>query len=168
LTRETRQTAQRFFIETQCFADFARCGFLAVGVDIGSHSGAEFAIPLVNVLDGLLALFFGRKIEIDVRPFIPALAQKSLKKQVHSHWINDRDFEGIADGGIGCTPASLNQDAIAFAELYDIPHDQEISRKAQLLDQSKFAFNLLLRTLIEVSIVFGAISPLHAFSNTLP
>jgi len=44
------------------------------GNDVRCHGRSEFAVSLVDVLDGLLSLVFGREIEVDVRPLAPALA----------------------------------------------------------------------------------------------
>ena len=74
---------QRFLIEAERFADFARRRLAAIGDDVGGHRRAEFAVALVDILDGLLALFFGGQIEVDVRPLAAALAQEALEEQLH-------------------------------------------------------------------------------------
>src|SRR5262249_34661371 len=56
------------FAETEHFSDVANGGAAAISDDVGGHSGAEFAVTLVNVLDHAFALIAARKIEIDVRP----------------------------------------------------------------------------------------------------
>src|SRR5258708_28666236 len=73
LTDETRQSAQRFLIETESFTNFSRRRLSAIGNDVRRHGRSEFAVSLISVLEGLLSLVFGREIEVDVRPLAPAL-----------------------------------------------------------------------------------------------
>ena len=154
-------------IEAQRLADLARCRLAAIGNDVGCHCGAQFAVTLIDVLDGLLALLFRGQIEIDVRPLSTALAQKTLEEQLHADRINGRDLECIADGGIGRTAAALDQNVVAFAELDDVPNDEEVSGKAKLCDQRQLMFHLLLCALHQAAIVLWSIASLHAFCNAL-
>ena len=123
---------KRFLIEAEGLADLARRGLAAIGDDVRSHGRAEFAVALIDVLNGLLALVFRRQIEIDVRPLAAALAQEALKEQLHANRIDGGDFERIADSRVGRAAAALNQNVVAFAELNDVPDDEEVSGKAQL------------------------------------
>ena len=91
---------KRFLIEAERLADLARRRLAAIGDDVRRHRSAQFAVTLIDVLDGLLALVFGGQIEIDVRPLAPALAQEALKEQLHAYRIDGRDFERIADGRV--------------------------------------------------------------------
>ena len=131
LDDEARETSQRFRIEAQGLTNFSRRRLAAIGNDVRSHRRAEFAVALVDVLNGLLSLVFGRQIEIDVRPFAAALAQEALKEQFHADRIDRRDFERIADSGVRSTAAALNQDVVLLAECNDVPDDQEVSGKAE-------------------------------------
>ena len=148
---EAGQSPQRFLIEAQGFANLARRRFAAIGNDIRRHGRAQFAVSLIDILDGLLSLIFGRQIEIDVRPLAPALAQETLKQQLHAHRIDSRNFERIADGRVRRTAATLNQDVVALAELNDVPNDQEVSGKAELRNQSEFMLDLLFRSFQQMS-----------------
>ncbi len=62
------EAAQGFFIEAERFADLACGGATAIGNDVGSHGGAELAVALVYILNGLLALIATGQVEIDVGP----------------------------------------------------------------------------------------------------
>jgi hypothetical protein len=93
LTHKARQPAQRVRIEAQRLAGFTRRGLAAIGNDVGRHGRAEFAVPLIHVLDRLFALVFRRQIEVDVRPLVSALAQEPLEEQFHAYRIDGRDFE---------------------------------------------------------------------------
>jgi len=98
-------------------------------------------------LDGLLSLVFGREIEVDVRPFAPALAQEPLKEQFHPYGVDGRNFKCVADGRVRRTAAALNQDVVFLAETNDVPDDQEVSGKAEPRNQIEFVIDLLLRSL---------------------
>src|SRR5260370_26344055 len=97
MANEARKSAEGFLVKAQSLTYLARCGFAAIGNDIRCHSSAEFAVALIDVLNGLFAFFFRRKIEIDVRPFPTALAQKTFEEQLHADRIDGRDFECITD-----------------------------------------------------------------------
>ena len=80
-------------IEAQRLAGFTGRRLAAIGDDIRGHGRAKFAVSLIDVLDGLLALLFRRQIKVDVRPLVAALAQEPLEEQFHADRIDGRDFE---------------------------------------------------------------------------
>ena len=159
--------AQRVLIEAQRLARLPRRRLAAIGDDIGGHGRAKFAVPLIHILNRLLALVFRGQIEIDVRPLVAALAQKTLEEQFHSNRIDGRNFERIADGGVGGAAPALHQNAVPFAELNDVPDDEEVSGEAELGDQRQFMLHLLLRPLHQVAIVLRSVAPLDAFGDAL-
>ena len=139
---EAGQTIQRFRIEAQHFADFARCGLAAIRDDIGGHRRAQRAVSLVDVLNGAFALIAAGQIEIDIRPFATFFGKKSFEKQFHLHGIDRRDAQRITNGTVRGRTAALNEDIVVAAELDNIPDDQEIAFEPEFLDQRKLTFNL--------------------------
>src|SRR5665213_1597675 len=167
LTDETRQSPQRFLIEAEGFTNLSRSRLTAIGNDIRRHGRSQFTVSLVDVLDGLLSLVFGREIEVDVRPLAPALAQEPLKEQFHPYRVDSRYFERIADGRVRRTAAALNQDVVFLAETNDVPDDQEVSGKAEPRNQIEFVIDLLLRSLQKGAVILRPIPAHHAFGDSL-
>ena len=149
---EAGEAAERVLIEAQRLAHFARRRLAAIGDDVGGHGRAQFAVALVDILNGLLALRLRRQIEIDVRPLVAALAQETLEEQLHADRIDGRNFKRVADGGVGGAAAALHQNAVLLAELNDVPDDEEVAGKAQLRDQRQLVLHLLFCALQQVTI----------------
>ena len=66
---QARQAVERFRIERQRLADFARRRAPAIGDDVRRHRRAQLPVALVHILNRALALIAAGQIEIDVRPF---------------------------------------------------------------------------------------------------
>src|ERR1700722_20989256 len=113
---------------------------------------------MVDVLDRLLSLIPGGQIEIDVRPFPAALAQEAFKEQIHAHWIDRGYFKRIANGRIRRTPSALYQDVVSFAEINQVPHNQEIDGKSKFLNQGQLMLNLLFHLFQQLAIALGSIA----------
>ena len=141
---------ERFGIEAERLADFARGGAAAIGDDVGGHGGAEFAVALVDILDGALALIAAGQIEIDVGPFAALFGEKALEQQIHADGIDGGDAERIADRAVGGRAAALHQDVLLAAEAHDVPDDQEIAGELELFDQRQLALDLLARAVLVV------------------
>ena len=167
LAHQARQPPQRVLVEAQRLAGFARRRFAAIGDDVGRHGRAQLAVALVDVLDGLLALLFRGQVEIDVRPFVAALAQKALEEQFHANRIDGRNFQRVADGGIGRAAASLHQDVVLLAVPNDVPDDQEVSGKARASQSAQARAPPASWRAPADSLLPGAVAPLHAFRNPL-
>ena len=67
---------------------------------------------------------------------------KPLEEQLHTEGIDCRDFERVADGGVGRRSAPLYKDAVPLAVENDVPDNQEISGKTELGDQLELMLNL--------------------------
>ena len=146
------QAVQRFRVERQRLADFARRRTPAIGDDVGGHGRAQFSVALVNILNGALALIAAGQIEIDVRPFAALLGKKSLEEQIHADRIDGGNAQRIADRAVGRRTAPLHQNILLAAEANDVPNDQEIAGKIEFFDQRQFAFDLLARFLVVRSV----------------
>jgi len=68
------------FIELERLADIARRRATAITDDVRRHRCAKLSIAFVDVLDHALALVARRKIEINVRPLVAIVVQKSLEQ----------------------------------------------------------------------------------------
>ena len=128
---------QRFRIEAQRLAHFARGRAAAIGDDVGGHGGAELAVALVDVLDDALALIAAGQVEIDVGPLAALFGEKALEQQFHADGIDGGDAERIADGAVGGRAAALHQDVLLAAEAHDVPDDEEVAGEVELLDQMR-------------------------------
>src|SRR5277367_6153138 len=120
------QILKRFPIEPEGLTDLSYSRLVAIRDDVRRHRRSEFAVALVDVLDGLFALVARGQVQVDVGPFAAALAQEPFEEKLHADRIDGRDLEGIADGRVSGTPASLDQDIVPFAELDDVPNDKEV------------------------------------------
>ncbi len=129
-------------VEAEGFADFAGGGFSAVGDDVGGHGGAELAVALVDVLDGLLALVAGGQVEVDVGPLVAVFVEEALEEEVHADGVDGGDLEGVADDGVGGAAAALDEDVVVFAEADDVPDDEEVAGEAEFFDEGELVFGL--------------------------
>ena len=156
------QPRQVVLVKAQHLADIARGGAAAIGNHIGGHGGAQLAIALIDILNGLFALVAAGQIEIDIRPFAALLRKKALEQQIHRHRIHRGDSQRIAHRAVGRRAAALHQNALLAAELHDVPDDQEIARQLELFNQRQLALNLLARL-----VAIGPITIARAFIGTL-
>ena len=72
---------ERFRIEAQRFAHFARGHAVAIGDDVGGHGGAALAITLVDILNNFFALVAAGQVEIDVRPLAALFGKEAFEEQ---------------------------------------------------------------------------------------
>ena len=110
---ELREAVERFIVEAQRLADFARRRPSAIGDDVRSHGRAELAVALVDVLNDALALIAAGQIEIDVRPLAAFFGEKSFEEQFHPDGIDGGDSERITDRAVRGRAAALHQDVLA-------------------------------------------------------
>src|SRR5262245_30692994 len=87
------QALECFDIEAENFADFTSGRASTICNDIGRHRRAKVAIPLVDILDGALALIAAGEIEIDVRPLTSLFGKESFEEQSHLYRINGCDTQ---------------------------------------------------------------------------
>jgi hypothetical protein len=167
LGNERGEAAEGFLVEAEGLANFAGGGLAAVGDDVGGHSGAEFAVALVNILDGLLAFFFRGKVEVDVGPLAAVFVEEALEEELHADGVDGRDFEGVADGGVGGRAATLDEDVVLFAVADDVPHDEEVAGEAEARDEGELVVDLFAGAGEEVGVVFGAVAAVEAFVYSL-
>ena len=118
---------QRFRIEAQSFAHFARGHAVAIGDDVGGHGGAAFAVALVDILDNFFAFVAAGQVEIDVGPLAALFGKKALEEQLHADGVDCGDAERVADGAVGGGSASLDQNVLLAAVTDQVPDDEEVS-----------------------------------------
>jgi len=154
-------------IEAERLAYLAGCRAAAVGDDVGAHRSTELAVALVDILDGTLAIVSGRQVEIDVGPLAAHLGEEALEEQFHADWIDSRNTERVADGGVGGRAAPLNQDAVLAAELHNVPHDEEVAGESELGDERKFGIDLFVGSGSQLRAGLGTVAPGHALVGAL-
>ena len=123
-------------------ADLARGRAVAVGDDVRGHRRAARAVPLVDVLDDLLALVAGGQVEVDVRPLAALLGEEALEEQLHLHRIDGGDAERVADGAVGRRAAALHEDLLALAELRRCPRRSGSSRRGRASRSASSSFSI--------------------------
>ena len=82
------------------------------------------------------------KIEIDIGPAFPALVQEPLEYQIVTDRIDRGDAEAITNRAVRRAAAPLHHHIVLAAEINDVPDDQKISGKPELLNQSEFLLEL--------------------------
>ena len=161
------EAAQRLRIEAERLARFARGRPSSVSNDIGGHRRAQFAIALVHVLNGAFTAVAAGQIEIDIRPFATLGGEEPFEEQLHADRIDRRKAERITHHAVCRRSAALNENALAPAELHDVPNDQEITREFQLTDQRQFAASLLPGFLEKFRVELRQIPFAHTFLDAL-
>src|SRR5579884_1025956 len=159
---ELREAAERLFVEAENLTDIAHGGTAAIADHVRGHGGAEAAIARVDVLNDLFALIAAGQVDIDVGPFAAFFGEESLEEKIHGDGIDRGDAERVTDGAVGGRAAALRQNAVAAAELDDVPDDEEITGEIELFDQRQLALDLRAR-----SLVIRAIAIARAFVGAL-
>ena len=137
-----RNFLERFRIESQRLAHFARGHAIAIGDDVGGHGGAAFAITLVNILNDFFALVAAGQVEIDVGPLAALFGKKTLEEQFHADGVDRGDAERVADGAVGGGSASLHKNVLLAAVADQVPDDEKVSGEFKFFDELQFFFNL--------------------------
>ena len=84
----------------------------------------------------------GGQVEIDVRPGIATLGKKAFEQQLLLDGIDGGDAEAVADGGVGCRAAALNENALVAGEIDDLADDEKVAAEAEPSDQAEFVVEL--------------------------
>jgi hypothetical protein len=95
------------------------------------------------------------QVEIDIGPLAALFGKKTFKEQIHANGIDCRNPEHITNSAVCGGPAALDKNAVAAAELNDVPDNQEVAFKRQLLDKLKFTLNLFPVTLCKRTITLA-------------
>src|ERR1051325_7575312 len=161
------QTAERFLVEIESLADFARRRAPAISDAVGGHRRAQFAVALVNVLDCPLAFVSTRQIEIYVGPFAALLRKKSFEQQLHADRIDGGDPQRVTDGAVGRRAATLGKNVVLATKLNDVPNNQEITFELEFFDQLQFALDLPARSFVSGHAVTARVTSARAFFRAL-
>ena len=161
------EARDHLLFKAERLAHFARGRAAAIGDDVGGHGRAECTVVLVAILDHLFALIAGGKIEIDIGPFTATLAQESLEQKFHADRIDCCNFKRVADSGVGCRTAALHQNSVLLAIADEVPHDEEVSGKAELRNELELVLHLGFGFFKQVSFGRIAVAFAHAFIHAL-
>ncbi len=145
---EVREPVDLVLGHVEDLADLARGAPVAIGDDVRGHGRAPCPVARVDVLDHALAAVAARQVEVDVGPLAALLGQEALEEQVHPHRIDGGDAQAVADRAVGGRAAALDQDALAPAEVHDVPDDQEVAGELELADERELALDLTARLLV--------------------
>ena len=127
--------------EAQGAGHVAHRAAAAVGDHVGHLGGVLAAVPLVDVLDRLLAQV-GFDVDVDVGRSVPGRGQEPLEQQLVCHRVDVGDLQCVADRRVGRRTSALSEDVVESAESGDVVHHQEIARKAELLDDGQLVLDL--------------------------
>src|SRR5215472_16876080 len=94
------------------------------------------------MLNSFFALIARGQIEIDIRPFAAQFGEEPLEQQFYAHGIHSRNFERITDRAVRRRSPALNQNSFFLTELYDVPDNQEIAWKTELLNHRQLFLDL--------------------------
>ncbi len=115
-----------------------------VGDDVGHLGGIVAAVFVVDVLDDLFPLI-GLDVDVDVGWPVAGGRQEPLEQQIVGHRVDRRHPQGVTDRGIGRRSPALAQNVVVPAELRDVVHHQEITRKSQLGNDFQLMLDLGIR-----------------------
>ena len=101
------------------------------------------SVFLPHIVDDLAAPRVS-EVHIDIGHRHALRVQKALKEEAVFHRVDFCDVEGVRYHR-ACRAAAPGTDrnARAFREIHEVPHDQEVVRKAHLLDHVNFVVHLL-------------------------
>ncbi len=113
----------------------------AVGDDVGHLGGVAAAVPLVDVLDDLLAPA-RLDVDVDVRRSVAGRGQEALEEQPEGDGVDVGDPEGVTDGRVGGRAPALAVDVEAAADLGDVPDDEEVAGEPEAADDLELVVDL--------------------------
>ncbi len=118
-----------------------------VADDVRDLGGVVAPVALVDVLDRLFATV-GLDVDVDVRRFGAFGGEEPLEHQLVADGVDRGDADGVTDRRVGRRAPALGQDAALLAELHDVPDDQEIAGKTELLDDVELVVDDLVRMFV--------------------
>ena len=113
----------------------------AVADDVGDHRRPVAPVLLVDELNHLFPPLV-HDVEVDVGRLGPLARQEALEQQIDPRGVDGGDAEAVADGRVGGRPPPLAEDAVAAAELDDLPHGEEVAAVVELVDEGQLLRNL--------------------------
>jgi hypothetical protein len=132
---------------TQRLGDVADRRLRPVADDVGDLRGVLAAVQPVDVLDGLLAPV-GLDVDVDVRRLATLGSQEPLEHQSVEDGIDGGDLQRVADRRVGRRSPALAEDRALAAEPGDVPDDEEVAGKVQLLDDGQLMLELLVSLML--------------------
>ncbi|CAB4789536.1 unannotated protein [freshwater metagenome] len=113
----------------------------SIGNDIGHLRGVVTAVAAIDVLNHF---FSSTRLDINVNIWRPVSGcrEEAFEKEVEPHRVGVGNAECKTGGRVSGRATALAVDVLPAAELRDVPHNQEVAGKAQLLDNGEFMINL--------------------------
>ena len=139
----------------ECARHVAHGRTRAVGDDVGDLRGAQAAVALVHVLDDFFAAI-ALDVEVDVGRPVALSREEPFEQQAERHGVGLGDAERKTHRTVCCTAATLAEDVVALAELHDVPHDEEVAGKTEVLDDVEFVVDGAPRARAQRKIFVGA------------
>ena len=115
-----------------------------VGDHVGDHGRPLPPVPAVAVLDHLLPAF-RFEVQVDVGRPAPFFGQEPFERQPQPEGVDPGETQAPAYRRIGSGATDLAHDVLGSGEVDDVPHHQEVARKAQPLDDVQFVFQPIYR-----------------------
>jgi hypothetical protein len=115
--------------------------------DVRDLRGAVAPVPLVDVLDHLLAALV-LDVEVDVGRAVAFGRQEPFEQQAELHRVGLGDAERVTDRAVRRAAAALAVDVGVPAELDDVVQQQEVAGEAELLDHRQLVLELRARLVV--------------------
>ncbi len=128
--RELVDTGQRHAEGAADILDGGPGGHGVEGADLGDHL---LAVLLLDVTDDLAAAILA-EVDVDIGSLFAVKVQEPLEQQVVFDRANVAQIEGIADQRPHATAAGGRRHVELAGVANEVPHDQEVIRKAELVD----------------------------------
>ena len=100
------------------------------------HGGVVAAVPLIDVLDDLLAAQ-GVEVDVDIGQAGALLGKKTLEDQIVRQRVDRGDLQQVGHQRVGGRAAALAADALRAGKTHDVPDDQEVVGQPQLADHGQ-------------------------------
>ena len=123
-------------------ADVANSRTWTIRDDVGDLCRAIPPVAVVHVLDHQFSSTTF-DVQIDIRRPVTFRGKESLEEQIQPDRVNVGDPERVAHGAVGGRATALAVDVAAPAEFDEVPDDEEISGKTELVDEVQLVLYLL-------------------------
>ena len=107
----------------------------AEGADLGH---VLHAVLFLDVLDHLAAALLA-EVDVDIGRLPPALVQEPLEQQIVGQRADVAQIQGVGHQRTDARSAGRGRNVLRTGEAHEVPHDEEVVGKPQLVDHAQLA-----------------------------